>query len=62
MQVLKNRIIKIESFTRSPSKIKDPILLSYKITRVVVLSETEFALKDAYMYAHIYIVPNREQW
>lgn len=65
MQVLKNRIIKIESFTRSPSKIKGwehyPILLSYKITRVVVLSETEFALKDAYMYAHIYIVPNREQ-
>lgn len=61
MQVLKNRIIKIESFTRSPSKIKGLETLSYKITRVVVLSETEFALKDAYMYAHIYIVSNREQ-
>lgn len=64
MQVLKNRIIKIKSFTRSPSKIKGLETLPdiiYKITRVVVLSETEFALKDAYMYAHIYIVPNREQ-
>lgn len=34
---------------------------SYKITRVAVLTETELALKDAYMYDDIYIVHNREQ-